>query len=179
MRAIQSNACRRIQRAKLAERVNSMRAQEMTRKMKLSSAHGRGRVTAARVACPLPESFFAPLRSFPPLPQGKGQKRIQRRSAMARAGMTWRLRAHVQARRFRVRPSNCVSSALNGGKHGATPTAAWEKRQSDQCVLEHGHCHARRRFGCDLVDRVDVLALFWNGSNTQLSCPRRRASRSG
>src|SRR5882672_1951516 len=32
----------------------------------------------------------------------------------------------------------------SGGDNGATPTAAWETRQGDQCVLEHGHSRARR-----------------------------------
>src|SRR5258708_23270937 len=51
---------------------------------------------------------------------------------------------------------HCSSS---GGDNGAPPTAAWETRQGDQCVLEHGHCRARGGFGRDFVDRVDALTV--------------------
>ncbi len=51
---------------------------------------------------------------------------------------------------------HCSSS---GGDNGAPPTAAWEARQGDQCVLEHGHCRARGGYGSDFVDRVDVLTV--------------------
>src|SRR6267142_2757325 len=61
----------------------------------------------------------------------------------------------------------------SGGDNGAPPTAAWEEKQGDQCVLEHGHCRARGGFGSDFLDRVDALkkdptALRLAGDDTEV-----------